>query len=62
MEEFNKIRVGRFWDRSRYEFEGVNAAGRSGGLLSIWDPQIFQCLETIKSSRFLVSKGKVKDF
>ncbi|KAD4384750.1 hypothetical protein E3N88_24918 [Mikania micrantha] len=43
----------------KFEFEGVGANGRSGGLLSIWDPGIFQKDKVIAKKNFLLTSGKV---
>ncbi|MFS7994259.1 putative Endonuclease/exonuclease/phosphatase superfamily [Helianthus anomalus] len=52
--------IRRFWDRSPVEFASVDAAGRSGGLASCWDPGIFSVDSVIKSQRFLVVSGSAK--
>ncbi|XP_022008143.1 uncharacterized protein LOC110907471 [Helianthus annuus] len=38
----------------------VDALGRSGGLVSIWNPSLFECIEVIRNQRFLVVRGKLK--
>lgn len=42
MPDYNRINIRGCWDSDNYDFEGVDAHGRSGGILSIWNKQIFQ--------------------
>ncbi|XP_022040042.1 uncharacterized protein LOC110942578 [Helianthus annuus] len=37
--------------------ESVDSVGRSGGLLSIWDPDIFSVVSVIKNQRFFICSG-----
>ncbi|XP_022024330.1 uncharacterized protein LOC110924645 [Helianthus annuus] len=53
----SKIR--RFWDSSSFEFSKVDADGRSGGLLSLWNPLVFKKELELKSQNFLIIKGKL---
>ncbi|KAK9077285.1 hypothetical protein SSX86_005622 [Deinandra increscens subsp. villosa] len=46
-----------FWGRTQCESEICDAAGRSGGLISIWDPNIFQKTSSHKSKSYLLIKG-----
>lgn len=50
------------WGSSNFEFELVESQGRSGGLLSIWDPLIFTKHNVIKSKNFLAISGHWKGF
>ncbi|XP_076936084.1 uncharacterized protein LOC143603041 [Bidens hawaiensis] len=52
--------VNRFWGRSIYEFDSVDAFGRSGGILSIWDPSYFHKIGSLKHRRFLVTSGVIR--
>ncbi|XP_021975318.1 uncharacterized protein LOC110870445 [Helianthus annuus] len=52
--------VGKFWGRSRFESASVDVVGRSGGLISMWDPYVFECTEVIKGQRFVVVQGNLK--
>ncbi|XP_021980206.1 uncharacterized protein LOC110876343 [Helianthus annuus] len=38
----------------------VDAVGRSGGLVSMWDPTVFECTDIIKNQRFILVQGMVK--
>lgn len=58
---FSKINVKGCWDSNKYDFDGVESNGRSGGLISIWDTRCFQKLEAIKNQHFLVVIGKCKN-
>lgn len=40
MADKSKIKVHTFWGRTKNESGYVNAIGRSGGLISFWDPQV----------------------
>ncbi|XP_021980553.1 uncharacterized protein LOC110876698 [Helianthus annuus] len=35
------LQVSDFWDNTVFDYESIEASGRSGGLLSIWDPGLF---------------------
>ncbi|KAJ0787048.1 putative RNA-directed DNA polymerase [Helianthus annuus] len=52
--------VNRFWGRSIYTFETVDAIGTSGGLLSMWDPTVFEVTQVVKHNRFLLTSGTLK--
>ncbi|KAD6795328.1 hypothetical protein E3N88_06224 [Mikania micrantha] len=62
LSEVSKIRTGILWGKSKYEFEGVGANGRSGGLLSIWDPGIFQKIKVVVKKNFLLISGKITGY
>ena len=34
-------KVARFWGRKAVDWEVVESSGRSGGLLTLWDPSVF---------------------
>ncbi|XP_035834024.1 uncharacterized protein LOC118482594 [Helianthus annuus] len=53
----SKIR--RFWDNSDFEFSKVDADGRSGGLLSLWNSGVFKKEMEIKNQNFLLIKGRI---
>ncbi|XP_021996297.1 uncharacterized protein LOC110893498 [Helianthus annuus] len=54
------VDIGRFWGRGDFSFEWVPSAGRSGGLLSIWDSKVFAVEDVQKYSNCLLVTGKVK--
>ncbi|KAK9080577.1 hypothetical protein SSX86_000335 [Deinandra increscens subsp. villosa] len=53
----SSINPSTFWGRSPCESELCDASGRSGGLISIWDPSIFQKTLSHKSKFYLLTKG-----
>ncbi|XP_022001105.1 uncharacterized protein LOC110898605 [Helianthus annuus] len=52
---------GRFWGQGKYECDWVDATGRSGGLVSIWDPKRFSVSRVIKNRFFLCIRGVSND-
>ncbi|XP_021999376.1 uncharacterized protein LOC110896220 [Helianthus annuus] len=38
----------------------VDAVGRSGGLISMWDPYVFEYIDVIREQRFIVVQGSIK--
>ncbi|KAJ0700669.1 putative RNA-directed DNA polymerase [Helianthus annuus] len=53
----NKIR--KFWDNTGFEYSKVDADGRSGGLLSLWNPCMFKKELEIKNQNFIILKGRI---
>lgn len=47
----------RCWGNDNHGFDFVNAVGRLGGLLTVWDSTFFNIKEMIKSRYFLVTIG-----
>ena len=43
-----------FWGRTRFCTDAVAAEGRSGGILSIWDPSVFQANNVVKDRYFFM--------
>ncbi|XP_076898925.1 uncharacterized protein LOC143552647 [Bidens hawaiensis] len=58
--DLGSIDVGRFWGRGDFCFDWVASHGRSGGLLSLWDPKIFAKTDVIKLSNCLLVSGNIK--
>ena len=48
------------WNGPDFDSDGVNATGRSGGLLSIWNKELFVKSEVIKNKNFLIIVGNWK--
>ncbi|XP_022006789.1 uncharacterized protein LOC110905205 [Helianthus annuus] len=48
-----------FWNNSAMEYVKVDAAGRSGGLLSIWNPSLFKKNMEIVDQNFILVKGEL---
>ncbi|KAD3641634.1 hypothetical protein E3N88_30858 [Mikania micrantha] len=55
----SRIIIKSFWGNQRFEFMAVPSNGRSGGLLSIWDPTIFQKLSEISNQNYLLVSGSI---
>ncbi|XP_052623650.1 uncharacterized protein LOC128128957 [Lactuca sativa] len=53
----NSLNIARCWGNDNYGFEYVDASGRSGGLLTIWDPSFFSVDESVMSRHFLAIFG-----
>ncbi|PWA68214.1 RNA-directed DNA polymerase, eukaryota [Artemisia annua] len=50
----------KFWGNSSYHSDFIPSTGtegRSGGILSIWDPSSFTLSNTIKSTHYLITSG-----
>ncbi|XP_028119190.1 uncharacterized protein LOC114316706 [Camellia sinensis] len=45
------------WARGKMEYMGMDAEGSAGGLLCIWDPDIFQIKECCSNRRFILLSG-----
>ncbi|XP_021975175.1 uncharacterized protein LOC110870296 [Helianthus annuus] len=58
--DLDSVDVGRFWGRGDFCFDWVASAGRSGGLLSLWDPKVFAMREVSKFSNCLLVSGNIK--
>ncbi|XP_076891625.1 uncharacterized protein LOC143543106 [Bidens hawaiensis] len=50
----------RFWGRSLFDYDMVDAVGQSGGILSVWDPSFFVKTGVLKNHRFLVINEVIK--
>lgn len=57
----NSLNITRCWGNNNYGFEFVDASGRSGGLLTIWDPSFFSIDESVLSRYFLAIFGSCPD-
>ncbi|KAD6455049.1 hypothetical protein E3N88_09755 [Mikania micrantha] len=55
--ELSESQVGRLWDNSAMEFCMMESNGRSGGIVSIWDPGMFKSHIMIKSQNFVLVSG-----
>ncbi|XP_021985615.1 uncharacterized protein LOC110881761 [Helianthus annuus] len=53
----NKIR--RFWDNTGFEYSKMDADGRSGGLLSMWNPCVFNKDLEEKNQNYIIVKGRI---
>ncbi|KAD4982965.1 hypothetical protein E3N88_19636 [Mikania micrantha] len=55
----SRLPIKQIWGYRQLESDYVNAQGRSGGLLSIWDPGVFKNLGVNKGTNFLHFFGSV---
>ncbi|XP_022008089.1 uncharacterized protein LOC110907409 [Helianthus annuus] len=53
------IVVGRYWGKADMEWESVDARGRSGGLISVWDPGMFSKQSIVRHDSFLLISGSL---
>ncbi|XP_022017530.1 uncharacterized protein LOC110917248 [Helianthus annuus] len=53
--------ISRFWGRSTFQAEVVDAVGNSGGLLCIWNPVVLKCTSVVKRQRFMVVSGELRN-
>ena len=54
------IQFHNYWDASTFEYAGVDANGRSGGLFCIWDPYILRQKTIIHDQNFVVVIGSLQ--
>ncbi|KAJ0546757.1 putative RNA-directed DNA polymerase [Helianthus annuus] len=52
--------IRKFWPINDISLITVDAQGRSGGLVTVWDPQRFKLLENIKSEHFVMIAGYIE--
>ncbi|XP_021979365.1 uncharacterized protein LOC110875476 [Helianthus annuus] len=58
LEGFN---ISRFWGNDNYGMECVDATGRSGGLVTLWDNKKYNSVSVLKNRYFLSLGGIVKE-
>lgn len=59
-EVMNSAILKGFWGRSNFAYEFAPAIGRSGGLVSVWDPSIFLIKKSVKDRNFLLCIGNIR--
>ncbi|XP_028072866.1 uncharacterized protein LOC114275081 [Camellia sinensis] len=57
--ELSEEVVRSVWAKEKMEYMGVDAEGSAGGLLCIWDPDIFQIKECCSNRRFILLSGAI---
>ncbi|XP_022013758.1 uncharacterized protein LOC110913221 [Helianthus annuus] len=57
--DIDAVIVGRYWGQVDMEWVSVDARGRSGGLVSAWDPGAFSKRSVIKNESFLAVTGRI---
>ncbi|KAM0065492.1 putative RNA-directed DNA polymerase [Helianthus debilis subsp. tardiflorus] len=55
----NRFLYSQLWGRSRFEFDSVDAVGMSGGLLSLWNPAVFNKVGVVRNRNYLVVSGNL---
>ncbi|KAK1436552.1 hypothetical protein QVD17_02333 [Tagetes erecta] len=55
----SRLPVSSIWGRRPIAFESVESTGRSGGLLSCWDPSLYVLHHCIKRRNALITIGKI---
>ncbi|KAJ0923205.1 putative endonuclease/exonuclease/phosphatase [Helianthus annuus] len=51
--------VSKFWGKGRFGLESVDASGLSGGLICLWDEDIFKMTESNKHRNYLHVRGTI---
>uniref|UniRef100_A0A251UE24 Putative RNA-directed DNA polymerase, eukaryota, Reverse transcriptase zinc-binding domain protein n=1 Tax=Helianthus annuus TaxID=4232 RepID=A0A251UE24_HELAN len=51
--------ISRLWDNSNMEAAVVDSVGRSGGLVSIWNPDVLSVDQIFKNHRYLILSGSM---
>ncbi|KAJ0878041.1 putative Endonuclease/exonuclease/phosphatase superfamily [Helianthus annuus] len=59
-EDISKGSISNFWGNKEFDMEFVSSVGLSGGLLSMWDPSLFEASSFVKKINFLIVSGKIK--
>ncbi|KAL7251284.1 hypothetical protein ACSBR1_013171 [Camellia fascicularis] len=62
LQETKKAAVGSevvrtMWPGDKFDFMAVDAVGRSGGLLCIWNPDVFQLKACCSNQNFILLSG-----
>ncbi|XP_022003559.1 uncharacterized protein LOC110901012 [Helianthus annuus] len=55
------LQVNSFWGNSLFESEAVDASGRLGGLLNIWDPSLFVRKSSVSNRHYLATLGELRN-
>ena len=53
--------IRKFWGNTDLEMAAVDSQGRSGGLVTVWDPKVFNMCKTEENQNFLLVSGYLKD-
>ncbi|GKB47601.1 RNA-directed DNA polymerase, eukaryota [Tanacetum coccineum] len=60
LDDINKFSIPSVWALKRYDFASLNVNGKSGGLISVWNPDIFVKINIVQGDGFLAIVGKWK--
>ncbi|GJR52184.1 RNA-directed DNA polymerase, eukaryota [Tanacetum coccineum] len=55
--QVTRRKVNSIWSNRDLEFDFVASSGNSGGLVSIWDPSLFNVSESFKGAGYLITMG-----
>ncbi|KAL9999607.1 putative RNA-directed DNA polymerase [Helianthus debilis subsp. tardiflorus] len=58
----DSVDIGRFWEFGDFQFDWVPSAGRSGGLISFSNPQVFTMERVVKNANWLLVSGSIKGY
>ncbi|XP_022014092.1 uncharacterized protein LOC110913577 [Helianthus annuus] len=61
LESMLNVNLDRFWGRGDFDVDWVDATGRSGGIVSMWDKKVFHKLSVHKHRNVLVVHGFLKN-
>ncbi|XP_039029458.1 uncharacterized protein LOC120163643 [Hibiscus syriacus] len=57
-EDIKDVEISRLWCDDEFDFKFSKAMGRFGGLLTVWDKNSFQILDSLITERFILIEGK----
>ncbi|XP_076915204.1 uncharacterized protein LOC143574479 [Bidens hawaiensis] len=52
--------IAKFWGSDDFEWAVVDAVGRSGGLVSMWNPDLFSVTHVSTNRNFILTMGSIK--
>ncbi|KAL7228418.1 hypothetical protein ACSBR2_007187 [Camellia fascicularis] len=60
--KISEVEIRSMWLRDKMEFLTVDSEGSAGGLLCVWDPDVFQISESCSNRRFILLSGALPGF
>lgn len=57
LSSFGMFDLHSVWGRDVFDFDIVDAAGRSGGLINVWNPKVFKKTSSLSNRNFLLTSG-----
>lgn len=57
---WSEDKCGKFWDSSSFDKVWVDAVGRSGGLLSMWNSNLFNASDRVVGQNFILVGGSIR--
>lgn len=57
LDQLNDFQIKRLWYESEVQVVVAEAEGLSGGLITLWNAQVFRAVEVIVNRRFILIKG-----